>query len=261
MSPHKCTGTSAACSTPLLPRLQRIISPAPCKPAPPGGHPLNERGGAGGPCQVLRPDPQFVSHSHTQSFRKSRFYLQNTRQADRDRPPPLLPRLAKPPASLPWVVAAAPCRPSPRPHCHPVCSPPGSQAVLLKLGLKRAVGSKPSKDSLFHLQPSPAVGPQAFHDLQPTPSSRSHLAPCSSPMFLFVRAHSHLRGLACAVPPGAMLFSRFHMAPSFLRSAQMSPSRERSLITLFKTAALPCRAVPPGHRPSEFHGKARKQGT
>lgn len=255
MPPPTCTGTSAACSTPLLPRLQCVISSAPCKPAPPGDSTLNEQGGQGGPAkcsgQILN---SFLIP--TQSFRKFHcFYLQNTCQANRDLPPPSHQHLS--PGLLEPLLAGL----APAPAAASVCSPPGSQAALLKLGLNRAVSSKPSKDSLFHLQSSPAVGPQAFHDLQPTPGSSSYLASRSSPMFLFVQAHSHLRGLTCAVPSGATLFPRFHMAPSLLRSAQMSPSHEPSLTTLFKTAAHPCQAIPPGHRPSEFQGKARKQGT
>lgn len=200
MPPPTCTGTSAACSTPLLPRLQRVISPAPCKPAPPGDSTLNEQGGQGGPAkcsgQILN---SFLIP--TQSFRKFHcFYLQNTCQANRDLPPPSHQHLS--PGLLEPLLAGL----APAPAAASVCSPPGSQAALLKLGLNRAVSSKPSKDSLFHLQSSPAVGPQAFHDLQPTPGSSSYLASRSSPMFLFVQAHSHLRGLTCAVPSGAMLF-------------------------------------------------------
>lgn len=43
--------------------------------------------------------------------------------------------------------------------------------------------------------------------------------------------------------------SCFHMDPSLLRSAQMSPSHEPSLTTLFKTAAHPCLAILLGYRP------------
>lgn len=182
---------------------------------------------------MLRPDPPF-SFPHTVSLWEISLFLPSKYTPGRQwltTPTAATPGQAASISPLGCCSRSSPAVPLP-PLLPSVCSPPGSQAVLLKLGLNRAVGSKPSKDSLFHLQPSPAVGPQAFHDLQPTPSSSSYLAPCYS-MFLFVPAHSHLRGLACAVPPGAMLFSHFPMAPSFLRSAQMSPSREHSLTTLF----------------------------
>ena len=199
MPQPKRTETSVACSTPLLPRLQSVISPAaPSKLAPPGGGSLNEQGGQGGPAkcsgQILN---SFLIP--TQSFRKSLSAFKiHARLTVTSHPQA---------ASIsPRVVAASPRVLAPAPAAASVCSPPGSQAALLKLGLNRAVSSKPSKDSLFHLQSSPAVGPQAFHDLQPTPSSSSYLASCSSPLSLFVQAHSHLRGLTCAVPSGAIPF-------------------------------------------------------
>lgn len=91
---HLCLQTSHP-----LPDAPLFISHALCKPPPPAGRPLN--GSATLPSAQARFSIR-LSHSHTQSLRKSYcFHLQNTSQSDPVPPPPRLPHWAEPPASPP----------------------------------------------------------------------------------------------------------------------------------------------------------------
>lgn len=112
-----------------------------------------------------------------------------------------------------------------------VYSPPSSQAVLLQLGpisslLAQNSPGAPSS-TWSQTQGLPAV-PQAFHNLHPTPSATSYLT-CFSPVFILNQPVT-----PGTLPPqgSCMCFSvqwnafpsHVHMAPSLLRSAQLSPT-------------------------------------
>lgn len=131
---------------------------------------------------MLRPDPQLVLHSHSPlgNLTVSTFKI-HARLPVTDHSPLL--RAGPAHQHLPLVAAAAPRWPSPRPHCRLQFVLTWQQGRLLKLGLNRAVGSKPSRTPPFPLAAEPCCGSPAFHDLQPTPSSSSYLASSSSPVF------------------------------------------------------------------------------